>query len=53
MSEEIGRLTVEEATSEEIAKVAVAEGMMTLKQDGLEKVRQGVTSIEEIMRVIV
>jgi type IV pilus assembly protein PilB len=53
MSEELGRLTVEEATTEEIAKVAVMEGMLTLKQDGLEKVRAGHTSIEEIMRVIV
>ena len=53
MSEEIGRLTVEEATSEEIAKVAIAEGMLTLREDGLEKVRTGDTSIEEIVRVIV
>jgi len=53
VSEEISRLTVEEATSEEIRRVAIAEGMLTLRQDGLEKVRSGATSIEEIMRVIV
>lgn len=53
LSEEISRLTVEEATTEEIKKVAIAEGMITLRQDGLEKVRMGATSIEEIMRVIV
>jgi len=53
LSEEISRLTVEEATAEEIKKVAIAEGMITLRQDGLEKVRMGATSIEEIMRVIV
>jgi type IV pilus assembly protein PilB len=52
MSEEIGRLTVEEATAEEIGKTAVKEGMLTLREDGLEKVRSGDTSIEEIMRVI-
>jgi type IV pilus assembly protein PilB len=53
MSEEISRLTVEAATADEIKKVAVAQGMMTLRLDGLEKVRMGQTSIEEITRVIV
>jgi type IV pilus assembly protein PilB len=53
MSEEIRRLCVSEATSEQIKRVAIAEGMLTLRQDGLEKVRDGSTSIEEICRVIV
>ncbi len=53
LSEEIGELTVKEATAEEIKAVAVEQGMLTLKQDGLEKVRAGITSIDEIMRVIV
>lgn len=53
LSEEIGKLTVEAATAEVIKKTAIAEGMLTLRQDGLEKVRLGETSIEEICRVIV
>jgi len=53
VSEEISRLTVEEATAEKIKAVAIAEGMLTLRQDGLEKVRAGITSVEEIVRVIV
>jgi type IV pilus assembly protein PilB len=53
MSEEISRLTVEGATAEEIKRVAVEQGMMTLRLDGLEKVRMGQTGIEEITRVIV
>ncbi len=53
MSEEISRLCVEEATAEDIKRVAVEQGMLTLRQDGLEKVRLGQTSIEEIVRVIV
>lgn len=53
MSEEISRLCVEEATAEEIKEVAIQQGMMTLRQDGLEKVRMGLTSIEEVVRVIV
>jgi type IV pilus assembly protein PilB len=53
MSEEISRLCVENATAEEIKSVAVQQGMLTLRQDGLEKVRSGLTSIEEVVRVIV
>lgn len=53
MSEEISRLCVEEATAEDIKKIACEQGMLTLRQDGLEKVRMGQTSVEEIVRVIV
>ena len=53
MTEEISRLCVENATAEEIKAVAVDQGMLTLRQDGLEKVRAGLTSIEEVVRVIV
>ncbi len=53
MSEEVSRLCVEEATADEIKEVAVQQGMLTLRQDGLEKARLGLTSIEEIVRVIV
>ncbi len=53
MSEEISRMCVEEATGEDIKRVAIEQGMLTLRQDGLEKVRMGQTSIEEIVRVIV
>jgi type IV pilus assembly protein PilB len=52
MSEEIERLTVERASSEQIRSVAIEQGMTTLREDGLEKARQGVTSIEEIARVV-
>jgi type IV pilus assembly protein PilB len=53
MTEEISRLCVENATAEDIKQVAVEQGMLTLRQDGLEKVRSGLTSIEEVVRVIV
>jgi type IV pilus assembly protein PilB len=53
MSEEISKLTVAEATAEEIKKVAIEQGMLTLREDGLEKARLGQTSVEEITRVIV
>ena len=40
------------ATSDEIQKVAVAEGMITMLQDGLDKVASGLTTIEEVTRVV-
>ena len=52
ISEDIERLTVERASSDEIRRVAREAGMVTLRQDGLEKVRQGVTSLEEVLRVV-
>jgi len=53
VSEAIERLTVERKSADEISRVAQAEGMMTLREDGIEKVLQGKTSMEEIARVIV
>ena len=52
VSEEIEKLTVEHASSMVIRKVAVEQGMITLRHDGLLKVLAGVTSIEEIFRVV-
>jgi type IV pilus assembly protein PilB len=52
VSEEIERLIVERGQSEDLKKLAVAEGMLTLRQSGLRTVRSGNTSMEEILRVI-
>ncbi len=49
---EIQQLALERRPSEEIRDVAVRQGMRRLRDDGLEKVRQGRTSIAEIARVI-
>jgi type IV pilus assembly protein PilB len=53
MTEEIERLTVERRSSDDIRRVAIEQGMVTLRQDGLEKVVDGQTSLEEIFRVVV
>ena len=52
VSEEIERLTVEHASAEEMKRLAIEQGMLTLRQDGLEKVRRGDTSIEDVLRVV-
>ncbi len=53
VTEAIERLTVERKSADEISRVAQAEGMKNLREDGIEKVLQGRTTIEEIARVIV
>jgi type IV pilus assembly protein PilB len=53
MTDEISHLCVTGATSEDIKRKAVEQGMLTLRQDGLEKARLGDTSIEEVSRVVV
>jgi type IV pilus assembly protein PilB len=52
MSEEIERMTVERASSDAIGAVAIEQGMKTLREDGLVKASRGLTSIEEIARVV-
>lgn len=52
VTEEIGRLVVGHAHSEDVKKVAVAQGMTTMRQAGLLQVLAGVTSMEEILRVV-
>lgn len=51
MSEGLKDLTVANAPQSEIARLAREEGMSALREDGLEKVRQGITSIQEVARV--
>jgi type IV pilus assembly protein PilB len=52
MTEEIQRLTVDRASADDIRKTGIEQGMMTLRDDGLEKARMGRTSIGEIARVV-
>ncbi len=51
LSEEIRRMCIERTSSSEIRDKAVEQGMRVLRNDGLEKVRLGLTSLEEVSRV--
>ncbi len=53
VTETIERLAVERASGDQIGKAARSEGMTTLRDDGMAKVLMGVTSLEEILRVVV
>jgi type IV pilus assembly protein PilB len=51
VTEEIQNLIVAHATSNEIQRKAVEQGMITMRQDGYLKALQGLTTIEEVNRV--
>ncbi|HVF75052.1 MAG TPA: ATPase, T2SS/T4P/T4SS family [Acidimicrobiales bacterium] len=52
VTEDIERMIVDREHSEDIKKMAIAQGMLTLRGAGLVHVREGMTSIEEILRVV-
>jgi len=51
VTEKIARLCLERAAAGAIEKQSLEEGMITMKQDGYLKVLEGITSIEEVLRV--
>jgi type IV pilus assembly protein PilB len=53
VSEEIERLAVSRASASEIHRVALAEGLIDLRVDGLIKAAEGKTSIEEVIRIAI
>lgn len=52
VTEKLRNLITQRATSEILQKEAVNEGMITMLQDGLDKVSSGLTTIEEVIRVV-
>jgi type IV pilus assembly protein PilB len=52
VSEEIERLTVTHSSASEIGRTAQQQGMVSLRMDGWNKVCAGLTSIEEVLRVV-
>ena len=51
VTDEIRRMTIARASADDIASEAVRQGMRRLREDGLEKVRLGRTSLAEVARV--
>jgi len=52
VSDEIRRRILDKASADGLREAARAEGMRTLREDGLEKVRAGTTSVAEVLRVV-
>lgn len=51
ISEAIEKLTLEKSASSKVEQAAILEGMITIKQDGYLKAFEGITTIEEVLRV--
>jgi type II secretory ATPase GspE/PulE/Tfp pilus assembly ATPase PilB-like protein len=51
VTEKIGRLILERSPSIKIETQAIADGMVTMKQDGYLKILEGATTLEEVLRV--
>jgi type IV pilus assembly protein PilB len=52
MTDRVRRMILEGASNEDLRRAACAEGMRTLHEAGLSKIRQGVTSVAEVLRVL-
>jgi len=53
MDDELTRLTLRHAPADELRELAVERGMVTLRRDALDKVVDGVTSLDEVDRVVI
>jgi type IV pilus assembly protein PilB len=51
MTKEIRNLTIERASADKVRDVAMEQGMRPLQEDGMDKVRMGITTIQEVARV--
>ncbi|MBI5638903.1 MAG: Flp pilus assembly complex ATPase component TadA [Nitrospirae bacterium] len=51
VGDEIRELVMKRATAKDIKDKAVAMGMRTLREDGIQKVQAGITTIDEVLRV--
>lgn len=51
VNQDIQALIVTKASSSEIQRLAVSQGMITMRQDGYLKALSGVTTLEEVNRV--
>jgi type IV pilus assembly protein PilB len=50
LSSQLRRFILKGASTEELREVAVQEGMLTLRMDGMVKVKRGVTTLEEVVK---
>jgi type IV pilus assembly protein PilB len=52
MTDALRRIILDKRPAEQLRAAARAEGMRTLREDGLEKIRAGITSVSEVLRVV-
>jgi type IV pilus assembly protein PilB len=52
VTEDVERLIIEGGTADDIHKLAVEQGMVTLRRSGVRKALEGETTLEEVLRVV-
>ncbi len=50
MTKSIRRLVLQSASADDLKDAAIREGMITLRRDGLLKVKRGITTLEEVLK---
>ena len=50
MSEKIGKMLTTNASYDDIRAQAIKEGMATLKHDGMLKIKEGITTVDEVVQ---
>jgi len=50
MSSTLRRMVLKGASTDELREQAVKEGMLTLRMDGMLKVKRGITTLEEVVK---
>ena len=50
MTPELRRMILQGSSTDELKQTAVAEGMITLRDDGMLKVRKGITTLDEVIK---
>jgi type II secretory ATPase GspE/PulE/Tfp pilus assembly ATPase PilB-like protein len=53
MTDEVRRLTAKESSGQEIEAAAAAAGMRSLWDDGLDKLKNGMTTVDELRRILI
>jgi type II secretory ATPase GspE/PulE/Tfp pilus assembly ATPase PilB-like protein len=51
VAEPIRHLVIKQANAGQIKETAIADGMWTMRMDAIEKAKQGITTLEEVLRV--
>jgi type IV pilus assembly protein PilB len=51
ITDQIRKLIIARASSREMAKVAISQGMRTLRMVGLERAREGISTLEQVLLI--
>jgi type IV pilus assembly protein PilB len=51
ISDQVRKMVISQASTRDISKAAIEEGMRTLRMVGLDRVRDGITTLEQVMLI--